>query len=48
MDQQAKDAAYEAKLAKLRAAIQEGLDSGPAEAFDLDAFIAEMHALHPE
>ncbi|MDR6623994.1 type II toxin-antitoxin system ParD family antitoxin [Caulobacter segnis] len=48
MDQQAKDAVYEAKLARLRAAIQEGLDIGPAEEFDLDALIAEMHALHPE
>lgn len=30
------------KLEALRAAIQEGLDSGPAEPFDFDAFIAQM------
>jgi antitoxin ParD1/3/4 len=31
----------ELKLAELRAAIREGLDSGPAEALDLDAIKAE-------
>jgi len=44
MDQQSKDAEQEAKLARLRAALQEGLDSGPAEEFDIDAFIAEVNA----
>jgi antitoxin ParD1/3/4 len=34
----------EAKLAKLREALQEGLDSGPAEPFDLNEFLAEMNA----
>jgi hypothetical protein len=29
------------KLAALRAAIREGLDSGPAEPFDMEAIIAE-------
>lgn len=31
----------EAKLKALRQAIDEGLQSGPAEPFDVDAFIAE-------
>ena len=31
----------EAKLRALRAAIVEGLESGPAEPFDVEAFIAE-------
>ena len=31
----------EAKLRSLRAAIDEGLGSGPAETFDVEAFIAE-------
>lgn len=31
----------EAKLHVLRAAIEEGLQSGPAEPFDVEAFIAE-------
>lgn len=30
----------EEKLERLRAAIEEGLDSGPAEDFDFDAFLA--------
>ena len=30
----------EAKLSALRAAIEEGLESGPAEPFDVEAFIA--------
>lgn len=34
----------EAKLAALRAALQEGLDSGEPEPFDFDAFLAEVHA----
>lgn len=34
----------EAKLASLRLALQEGLDSGEPEPFDFDAFLAEMHA----
>lgn len=32
------------KLQTLRAAIQEGIDSGPAEPFSFDEFIAEMKA----
>ena len=31
----------EAKLTALRAAIEEGLESGPAEPFDVEAFIAD-------
>ena len=34
--------ADDVKLQALRAAIQEGIDSGPAEPFDFDEFIAEM------
>lgn len=34
----------EDKRAALRAAIQAGIDSGPAVEFDLDAFLAERHA----
>lgn len=34
----------EAKLAALRNAIQEGIDSGPAEAFDFDEFIGHKEA----
>jgi len=34
----------EAKLAALRAALIEGEESGAAEDFDVDAFIAEMNA----
>jgi len=34
----------EEKLQALRQALQEGLDSGPAEPFDFDDFLAEMHA----
>jgi antitoxin ParD1/3/4 len=34
----------ELKLAALRAAIQEGLDSGPAEPLDMEAIIAEARA----
>lgn len=36
--------AEEEKLAALRVAIQEGIDSGPPEPWDLDDFLAEMHA----
>jgi hypothetical protein len=32
------------KLAALRAAIREGLDSGPAEPLDMEAIIAEARA----
>jgi antitoxin ParD1/3/4 len=32
------------KLAALRAAIREGLDSGPAEPFDIEAILAEARA----
>jgi len=48
MDQRPKDAEYEAKLAALHAALKAGMDSGPAEPFDVDAFLAEIHAQHPE
>jgi antitoxin ParD1/3/4 len=34
----------ELKLAALRAAIREGLDSGPAEPFDMEAIIAEARS----
>ena len=34
------------KLAALRAAIREGLDSGPAEPFDMEAIIAEARTDH--
>lgn len=36
--------AEDLKLQTLRAAIQEGIDSGPAEPFSFDEFIAEMKA----
>lgn len=35
----------EAKLAALRVAIKEGIDSGPAEAFDFDDFITHKEVL---
>lgn len=38
--------AREAKREQLRAAIQEGLDSGPAVPFDLDEFLEERRAEH--
>ncbi len=38
----------ETKLAELRAAIQEGIDSGPGEPWDLQQFLAEMHAKHAQ
>jgi antitoxin ParD1/3/4 len=34
----------EKRIAALDAALQEGLDSGPAEEFDFDEFLREMHA----
>jgi antitoxin ParD1/3/4 len=34
----------DAKLAALDRALQEGLDSGPAVPWDLDAFLVQMHA----
>lgn len=34
----------EKRIAALDAALQEGLDSGPAEEFDFDSFLQEMHA----
>jgi antitoxin ParD1/3/4 len=34
----------EKRIAALDAALQEGLDSGPAEEFDFDDFLREMHA----
>lgn len=36
----------DAKIAALERALQEGLDSGPAEPFDFDAFLAEKRAQH--
>jgi Arc/MetJ-type ribon-helix-helix transcriptional regulator len=36
------------KLAALRAAIREGLESGPAEPFDIEAIIAEARAGRPQ
>ena len=36
--------AEDLKLQALRAAIQEGIDSGPAEPFSFDEFITEMKA----
>ncbi len=47
MDQAREDAAHEARLAKLRAALEEGEESGFVEDFDFDAFIAELKARHP-
>lgn len=39
---------YEAmKRAALRAAVQEGLDSGPAEPFDFDVFMDEVRRADP-
>jgi antitoxin ParD1/3/4 len=35
--------AEEEKIEALRREIQKGIDSGPAEPFDFDEFIAEMH-----
>lgn len=43
-DQEAIQRRVDKKLAALRAAIQEGLDSGPAEPFDMEAILAEAHA----
>jgi len=37
----------ETRLAVLRAAIQQGLDSGPAEPFDIDVFLAEKETDRP-
>lgn len=34
----------EAKLAALKAAIREGLESGKPEPFDVETFLAEVHA----
>ncbi|MEA1619437.1 type II toxin-antitoxin system ParD family antitoxin [Erythrobacter sp. T5W1-R] len=34
----------EKRIEALDAALQEGLDSGPAEEFDFDDFLREMHA----
>ena len=36
------DEPEELKLAILRALIQDGIDSGPAEPFDFDAFMAQL------
>jgi Bacterial antitoxin of ParD toxin-antitoxin type II system and RHH len=36
------------KLAALRAAIREGLDSGPAEPFDIEAILAEARGALPQ
>jgi len=37
---------HEMSLQRLRDAIREGEESGPAEAFDADAFLGEMHRRH--
>lgn len=39
-----RDRDHQSKLDDLRAAIQEGIDSGPARELDMDAFIAELKA----
>lgn len=39
-----RDRSHQSKLDDLRAAIQEGLDSGPAEDFDMQSFTAELIA----
>lgn len=36
----------DAKREALERALKEGLDSGPAEPFDFDEFLSEMHANH--
>ena len=33
-------------IASLQAEIQKGLDSGPAEPFDVEEFLSEMHRKH--
>lgn len=38
----------EAKLEALRVAIQEGIDSGPAEAFDFDDFVSRKESLEKD
>ncbi|MBU4434985.1 MAG: type II toxin-antitoxin system ParD family antitoxin [Alphaproteobacteria bacterium] len=43
-DEPSQSQARDAKLAALRAALKDGEESGIAEAFDIDAFIAELHA----
>ena len=37
---------YEAKVEALRAALQEGLDSGPATLWNREEFLAELKARH--
>ena len=39
-----RDRAHQSKLDDLRAAIQEGIDSGPARELDMNSFIAELKA----
>jgi antitoxin ParD1/3/4 len=39
--------AEEAKLEQLRAMIDEGVASGFSEGWDVDDFLADMHAKHP-
>ncbi len=39
------EAKFEAKFEALRVAVQEGVDSGPAEDFDFDAFISRKEGL---
>ena len=36
---------HEAKLEALRVAVQEGIDSGPTEAFDFDDFVSRKEGL---
>jgi antitoxin ParD1/3/4 len=38
--------AEDARREALERALQEGLESGPAEPFDVEGFLAEMHARH--
>jgi hypothetical protein len=45
-DQEAIQHRVDKKLAALRAAIKEGLDSGPAEPLDMEAILAEARADH--
>ena len=43
-DQESIQRLVDKKLAALRAAIKDGLDSGPAEPFDLETTLAEARA----
>ena len=41
-----RDQEREAAIAELQALVNEGIESGPAEPFDIEAFLAERHAEH--